>query len=141
MLASPHGRRSAGRLEQAVHAAVAAAGPDGIPVAEVTAAVDPSLAYTTVATTLARLADRGVLVRRRVGRSSVYAVLGDSSSVVSTSTARRMHRLLESAPDRSGALAQFVAGLSANDEARLAELLVTVAADPAGPHDPGGTRG
>lgn len=50
-------------------------------------------------------------------------VAGDSASVVATSTARRMHRLLASTPARGGALALFVAGLSQDDETHLAQLL------------------
>lgn len=129
-------RRAPGQLEHDVYSAVAAAGSDGATVAEVIAAVDPQLAYTTVVTTLVRLTDRGVLSRHRSGRSSVYAVVGDSRTVVATSTARRMHRLLAATPDRPGALAQFVAGLSADDEVRLSRLLAEageVASEPASP--------
>lgn len=123
METQPTPRRSPGTLERDVHAAVASAGPDGATAATVISAVDPALAYTTVSTTLSRLVDRGVLVRRRVGRTAVYSAVGDSRAVVSSSTARRMHRLLASAPDRSGALASFVAGLSRADEERLVQLL------------------
>lgn len=117
------GRRSSGALEQAVFAAVAAAGTGGATAAEVIATVDPALAYTTVVTTLTRLTTRGVLNHRRDGRIVRYSAAGDSGTVVATSTAQRMHRLLASAPDRDGALAQFVAGLDPDDEARLARLL------------------
>lgn len=121
---SSQSRRSPGRLEHDVHAALLSAGPDGATAADVIATVDPTLAYTTVVTTLARLVERGVLARRRVGRAAVFTTVGEPGAVVATSTARRMNRLLAAAPDRPGALAQFVAGLSAEDEARLAELLV-----------------
>lgn len=116
-------RRPPGELEQAVYDAVSAAGAEGATAAQVIAGVDPSLAYTTVVTTLGRLARRGVLSHRRAGRAVHYAVVGDSGTVVASSTARRMHRLLESAPDRDGALVHFVAGLSPDDEARLIRLL------------------
>jgi len=119
----PGGRRTAGRLEQDVYQAVRSAGSGGATAAAVIATVDPALAYTTVVTTLSRLLDRGVLSRERVGRAAVYLVAGDSGAVVATSTARRMHRLLAAAPDRSGALAHFVAGLGPEDEARLVRLL------------------
>jgi predicted transcriptional regulator len=123
MSSPPPERRSPGELEQAVYAAVSAGGEQGVTAAQVIADVDRSLAYTTVVTTLGRLVTRGVLSHRRAGRTVHYAVVGDSGTVVATSTARRMHRLLESAPDRDGALVQFVAGLSPDDEARLVRLL------------------
>jgi len=116
-------RRSPGQLEMDVYAALVEAGPDGATAAGVIASVDPSLAYTTVVTTLTRLVERGVLSRRRVGRAAVFTNLGESGAVVATSTARRMHRLLASTADRPGVLAQFVAGLRPEDETRLAELL------------------
>ena len=121
---SSHPRRSPGQLERDVYAALLAAGPRGATAADVIASVDPSLAYTTVVTTLARLVQRGVLARRREGRAAVFTTVGEPGAVLASSTARRMNRLLAATPDRPGVLAQFVAGLSAEDEARLAELLV-----------------
>ncbi len=138
----PAVRRSPGGLEQAVYDAVAGTGTDGATAAEVIAAVDPALAYTTVVTTLTRLSTRGVLAHARAGRTVRYSVVGDSGTVVATSTARRMHRLLASAPDREGALAQFVAGLSPDDEARIARLLGDTDTDTdTGGREAGGAEG
>ena len=131
-LMSPH-RRPRGGLEQAVYGAVADAGVEGATATEVIAAVDPALAYTTVVTTLRRLTARGVLAHARAGRTVHYSVVGDRATIVTTSTAQRMHRLLASAPDREGALAQFVAGLSPADEARITRLLAHTETSTAGP--------
>lgn len=130
-------RRPPGRLESEVHAAIAAVGEHGATVADITAAVDPALAYTTVVTTLTRLVQRGVLTRRRAGRSVRFTVAGDAGAVAATATARRMHRLLAASGNRSGALARFVADLDPSDERRLAELLTLVGSDRA----PGGGAG
>lgn len=126
----PAERRPPGQLERAVYEAVSAGGADGVTAAEVIARVDSALAYTTVVTTLGRLVTRGVLSHRRAGRTVSYAVVGDSGAVLASATARRMHRLLESAPDRDGALVQFVAGLSPDDEARLVRLLAEAEGSP-----------
>jgi predicted transcriptional regulator len=94
--------------------------------AQVRAVLGGDRAYTTVMTVMARLADRGVLVRRRAGRGFAYAHQPDPTEV----TARRMHRLLDTEPDRQAVLARFVDGLSAGDEQILAQLLVEATSPP-----------
>lgn len=128
------GRRPPGRLEQELYGVVASAGPDGASVQQVIDLLDPSLAYTTVMTTLNRLVERGVLARRRAGRQVVFTATGDPDAVRTTSAVARMNRLLATAPDRSKVLAEFVAHLEPEDEARLAALL----SGPLG-HESGGT--
>jgi predicted transcriptional regulator len=90
-----------------------------------------SLAYTTVMTTLARLHDKGALVRKRSGRAYAYSLAASADSVGSSLTARRMSRLLDADPNRASALARFVAELTPDDEKVLAELLTDH------PHEPG----
>jgi predicted transcriptional regulator len=87
--------------------------------AQVQAALDAGLAYTTVMTVMVRLHDKGVLSRQPAGRSFAYAPLQDPGRI----TARRMHRILSVDPDRAAALARFVDDLSPDDEAMLRELL------------------
>lgn len=83
--------------------------------AEVLDALDHELAYTTVNTILVRLANKGLVERKREGRSFVYrAELGEDEL-----TADRMHRELERAHDRVAALSRFVDTLSKKDLAAL----------------------
>lgn len=117
------GRRRPGALEQSITAAVRAAGATGATVEDLRAAIDPSLAYTTLMTTLIRLVGKKVLARSRDGRTYRYTLAEGAASVVAATTAQRMHGLLDRSTDRSGALASFVAGLSVSDEARLIALL------------------
>lgn len=91
--------------------------------AEVKAALDPDLAYTTVMTTLSRLAEKGALTRAPVGRSFAYGLATTRQDVDAALTARRMSRLLAAGPDRASALAHFVAELAPEDEQLLAALL------------------
>lgn len=111
-------RRDRGGLEAEV-VAVLAAGDRPLTPAEVQAELGGALAYTTVMTTLARLADKGVLERERSGRAYAYRLVGDASVL----TARRMRRLLEAGSDRAGVLARFVAELGPEDGRLLAALL------------------
>jgi predicted transcriptional regulator len=76
------------------------------------------LAYTTVMTTLARLHDKGVIARSRVGRAYAYALLDPP-----TVTARRMCRVLNDAESREVVLARFVAELEPSDVPVLQRLL------------------
>ncbi|MGW2692620.1 BlaI/MecI/CopY family transcriptional regulator [Streptomyces sp. NPDC001296] len=83
------------------------------------AASGDDLAYSTVATVLSRMHDKGVLIRTKQGRSYAYAPLTDSPAM----TARRVHQAPESDPDREAVLARFVAKLPATDEELLRRLL------------------
>jgi predicted transcriptional regulator len=87
--------------------------------AQVLSELDAGLAYTTVMTTLARMAGRGVLDRRRVGRAYAYSPVRDPATL----TARRMRRLLDTDTNRAGVLARFVAELGPDDGKVLAALL------------------
>ena len=80
-------------------------------------------AYTTVMTTLSRLAEKGALVREREGRGYLYALAAPIDAVNDAVTARRMRRLLSDGSDRSAVLARFVAELDPQEERMLVALL------------------
>jgi predicted transcriptional regulator len=111
-------RRSRGTLEQEVVAALAAAAQPMTP-AQVRDHLGGDLAYTTVMTVLARLAEKGVVTRRRIGRAYAYRAVRDEAEV----TARQMHRLLDAGDDKAAVLSRFVGVLSGEDERLLIELL------------------
>ena len=111
-------RRPAGELEHEVLAVLAAADQPLTP-ADVQAALDRDLAYTTVLTALVRLHEKGAVARERVGRGYAYRWAADTTTV----TARRMRHLLERDEDPQGVLARFVAELGPDDERLLAGLL------------------
>ncbi len=111
-------RRPRGTLEQEVVAALAAASGPMTP-AQVRDQLGGDLAYTTVMTVLARLSDKGVVTRQRVGRAYAYLAVRDEAEV----TARQMQRLLDAGDDRAAVLSRFVGVLSDADERLLIELL------------------
>lgn len=112
------GRRARGTLEQEIVAALATSRKPMTP-AQVRDQLGRDLAYTTVMTVLARLAEKGLVTRRRVGRAYAYRVVRDEAEV----TARQMQRLLDTGDDRAAVLSRFVGVLSDDDEQLLIELL------------------
>ena len=112
------GRRARGTLEQEVVAALAAAREPMTP-AQVRDQLGRDLAYTTVMTVLARLSDKGLVTRERVGRAYAYRAVRDEAEV----TARQMQRLLDAGDDRAAVLSRFVGVLSDDDERLLTDLL------------------
>ena len=75
--------------------------------------------YTTVMTVLARLWKKGRLTRERDGRAYAYQpVLSRNEHA-----ARRMEEILETAGDRSTALARFTEQLSASERRKLKSFL------------------
>ena len=115
-------RRAPGPLETAVLAVVASAG-EPIAVADVQKHLPGSPAYTTVMTTLSRLAGKGALSQARDGRAFKYSLAAPVDSVDDAVAARRMRRLLSDGSDRAGVLARFVAELDPEEERMLAALL------------------
>ncbi len=115
-------RRAPGPLETAVMAVVAGA-PVPVAVAEVQKQLSGDPAYTTVMTTLSRLAEKGALTQIREGRAYRYTLAAPPDAVDDAVTARRMRRLLSDGSDRAGVLARFVAELDPEEERLLAELL------------------
>jgi predicted transcriptional regulator len=112
------GRRARGTLEQEVVAALAAAAEPMTP-AQVRDQLGADLAYTTVMTVLARLSEKGLVTRERVGRAYAYTAVQDEAEV----TARQMQRLLDAGDDRAAVLSRFVGVLSDDDERLLIDLL------------------
>jgi predicted transcriptional regulator len=111
------GRRERGELANEVLAALAAADAPLTP-AQVLAELADELAYTTVMTTLARLHEKGVVTRERVGRAFAYAP-ADTATV----TARRMRQILDTGEDREVVLARFLDELGPDERPVLARLL------------------
>lgn len=112
------GRRPPGMLEDEILAVLWASDTAMSP-ADVQAALDDTLAYTTVMTTLGRLYTKGLVTRERVGRGYVYAAAVEEAA----HTAQEMSALLARRRDRAAVLQRFVSGLSAEDERVLQRLL------------------
>ena len=123
------GRSGRGPLETAVVAVVAAAG-EPVAVAEVQRRLPGDPAYTTVMTTLSRLAAKGALQQIRDGRAFRYALAAPLESVDDAVTARQMRRLLSDGSDRAGVLARFVAELDDEEGRLLADLLARAESPP-----------
>jgi predicted transcriptional regulator len=87
--------------------------------ADVQRRVDGGLAYTTVVTILTRLHKKGMATREKHGRSFAYSPAEDEAGLA----ARRMHKMLDTGPDRDSVLARFVSDLSDHDEGVLRTLL------------------
>ncbi|GAA2449203.1 BlaI/MecI/CopY family transcriptional regulator [Streptomyces macrosporus] len=111
-------RRGQGELETQVLSALREA-PGPVDTAWVRERLGGSLAYTTVITVLTRLLAKGVVTRRKEGRSFVWTAAADEARLA----ALRMRRVLEAESDREAVLAGFVAALSPDDEQVLRDLL------------------
>jgi predicted transcriptional regulator len=111
-------RRPSGALEAETLAALQAA-PHPLTPAEVLERLSGGLSYSTVVTILTRLYEKNVLTRDKQGRAFAYAPVTDPSGL----TARRMHQVMDSGPDRETVLARFVNDLSDHDERLLLRLL------------------
>ncbi|MEV8286372.1 BlaI/MecI/CopY family transcriptional regulator [Streptomyces niveus] len=92
---------------------------------QINAALDRDLARTTVTTILARLHNKGTLVRTRAGRGFAYAAADDAAGLA----AGRMRRELEREPQRDLVLKRFVSSLSEGDEEELRRLLLETGED------------
>ena len=111
-------RRPDGALETDVMRVLWAADAPMAP-ADVREALDVDLAYTSVATVLNRLCEKGLASRRPEGRKFVY----EATSTEADLTGQRIHTLLEAADDREAVLAGFLNNLSADDAEVLRALL------------------
>jgi len=115
-------RPELGHLESAV-LTVVAAGTEPQTVAQVQAQLAGEPAYTTIMSTLARLAEKGALRRMMVGRAYRYELAAPSASIDEALTARSMRRLMGDGADRAAVLARFVAELDEDEEQMLNDLL------------------
>lgn len=86
---------------------------------QVNAELGRDLARTTVTTILARLHEKGTVVRTRQGRGFAYASADDAAGLA----AGRMRRELEREPHRDLVLRRFVSSLPEDDEEALKRLL------------------
>ena len=111
-------RREAGALESETLALLWAADEPLSP-AQVLSQLPGTLAYTTVATILSRLAAKGLVQRVSRGRAWAYRPAEDRSGY----TATQMRRLLEQDADVGAVLARFVDDLDPSEEQVLRSLL------------------
>ena len=111
-------RRAAGQLEGDVLAVLWSEGRP-LTAGEVHTALGSDLAYTTVATILGRLHDKGVVERDRSGRTHTYRATSDEAEVVRAG----FQSVLTRSHDRKALLQGFVDSLSEEDEATIRELL------------------
>ena len=86
----------------------------------------PEYAYTTVATVLDRLVNKGMLTRRMHGRAILFAVVGSEGA----HTAVLMRKALEEDSDPDAALSCFVEGLSDSEASALRRALDQVHRNP-----------
>jgi predicted transcriptional regulator len=82
-------------------------------------ALSTDLAYTTVATILSRLHEKGLVERSKAGRAHAYAPTVAETDVMSTS----FRAVLTRSHDRKALLQGFVASLSPDEEAMVESLL------------------
>ena len=95
------------------------AAPGPVSTAWVRERLGGSLAHTTVITILTRLLAKGLVRRRKAGRSFVWTPAADEAGLA----ALRMRRVLDGESDREAVLARFVTALPPGDERLLRELL------------------
>ena len=114
------GRRARGSLESEVMAVLwrSAVGQPLTP-GEVRNLLGGNLAHNTVQTILIRLHEKGLVERRKSGRSHGYWPVNDAA----TTTASQMRALLSGQADRQEVLQQFAAALDPRDAAMLRDLL------------------
>lgn len=77
------------------------------------------LAYTSIATILGRLCDKGLATRKRSGRAYEYEAASSEADL----TAQRLRTILHAASDRQSALAGFAEALDTADAAQLFAIL------------------
>ena len=111
-------RRADGTLESDVLRALWAIDRPASP-SEVIDMMGTDLAYTSIATVLGRLCEKGLAVRERDGRAFMYAAVSSEADL----TAKRLRSILDSTADRESAIAGFVGVLDPAEAAQLRALL------------------
>lgn len=111
-------KRPDGALEQDVLRVLWAATGPLLPT-QVRDLVPTDLAYTSVATVLTRLHDKGLLNRTAVGRAFAYSPAIDESQLA----ARQIGDVLARSADRHAALVGLVSNLTGSDRDSLRALL------------------
>lgn len=111
-------RRADGALERDILAELWSASEPLTP-ADVRERLGHDLAYTTVATVLGRLHDKGLVDRLAQGRGFAYRSTVSEAELA----ARRITELVSAAGDRGAVLSSFVHHLSRRDAATLRALL------------------
>lgn len=111
-------RRPDGALERDVLNVLWSAERPLLP-AEINTRLATGLAYTSVATVLARLHAKGLVERQPEGRAYAYRAALDEPELA----ARRIDQVLAGSADPAKVLTRFVGGLSKRDARLLRELL------------------
>lgn len=111
-------RRADGVLENEIMAVLWAEARPLTP-GEVLELIPSTLAYTSVATVLGRLHEKGLVERCAVGRAFAYTATVDEADLA----VRKMRQAVDSASDRDRVLAGFLGSLSKKDADRLGALL------------------
>ncbi len=111
-------KRPDGSLEHDVLAVLWQAERPLLP-AEVQERLESDLAYTSVATILARLQAKGLVTRFGHGRAFVYEACVDESELAS----RRINEILAGTDNRSAVLAGFIGALPKRERRALRALL------------------
>ncbi|MGB6051455.1 BlaI/MecI/CopY family transcriptional regulator [Rhodococcus sp. BGS-1C] len=114
-------RRGSGELEESILRLLGE--HQELSVSDVRERLSADLAHTTVMTALVRLREKGLLTRRRKGRSFIYALQAPYEDLPALRAAIRMRSELDAREERADVLANFVAALGPDDEAVLRELL------------------
>lgn len=111
-------RRADGELETDVLRALWTLDRPASP-ADVLDEMHTDLAYTSIATILGRLCDKGLATRQRRGRAYEYSAARSEADL----TAQRLRSILDRASDRQSALAGFAEVLDPAETAQLRALL------------------
>jgi predicted transcriptional regulator len=112
------GRRPDGALEDAVLHVLWSHDEPLLP-SSIREELPMDLAYTSVATVLVRLVEKGIVGREAIGNAYGYFAAVDEATLI----ARRMTAVLEQSSDRRTALAGFVGSLGKRDAKLLRALL------------------